>query len=200
MSENNVPTHGVERARQQQSPQDQLVRALCEQGVAVYQVGNLFETDSNGIPIPECDRDKWFVSVLADSPLVAKVEAIPLSSTEAEAWELAARHLILTDERVELGGTVLRQNNDAGSGEASSDEATSYLLKKPLKLSFTVEVHDCCSGFDVVLPDGRRCDGLGWDEMLGQVAHLTHPNLGAPRYAMRTPEEWAAYRAEIARR
>ena len=121
---------------------------------------------------------------------------------------------ILASDGVESGNTVLLLQNDAGHDalayahelsqmqpeNARDDSTTSYFLKQPLKLSFTVEVRDCGSGFDVVMPDGRRCDGLGWDEMLGQVAHLTHPNLGAPRYAMRTPEEWAAYRAEIAKR
>lgn len=29
--------------------------------------------------------------------------------------------------------------------------------------------------FDVVDHQGRRCDGLSWDEMLGQVAMLTMP-------------------------
>ncbi|HBD37097.1 MULTISPECIES: hypothetical protein [unclassified Cupriavidus] len=60
---------------------------------------------------------------------------------------------------------------------------------KPLDRHFTVEVRG--TSFDVVLPDGRRCDGLCWDEMLGQVARLTHPKLVSETgYAMRTPEQW----------
>lgn len=64
-----------------------------------------------------------------------------------------------------------------------------YFTEKPLTRSFTVEVRD--NMFDVVISDGRRCDGLCWDEMLGQVARLTHPKLASEGgYAMRTPEEW----------
>lgn len=49
--------------------------------------------------------------------------------------------------------------------------------------------------FDVVDGKGRRCDGLSWDEMLGQVAMLTIP-LGrvGNGFAMHTPEQWAAQR------
>lgn len=51
------------------------------------------------------------------------------------------------------------------------------------------------SMFDVVDHQGRRCDGLGWDEMLGQVAMLTMPpaRLGNG-FAMHTPDQWAAQR------
>lgn len=31
-------------------------------------------------------------------------------------------------------------------------------------------------------------DHLCWDEMLGQIAQLTHPKIGEPRYEMLTPE------------
>lgn len=36
-------------------------------------------------------------------------------------------------------------------------------------------------------------DQLCWDEMLGQVVSLTHPQLGKERYQMRTSAEWAEY-------
>lgn len=50
-------------------------------------------------------------------------------------------------------------------------------------------------GFDVVDQHGRRCDGLSWDEMLGQVAMLTIPPARVGNgFAMHTPEEWAAQR------
>lgn len=45
----------------------------------------------------------------------------------------------------------------------------------------TIDVHE----------NGRRAGGLGWDEMLGCVAELTHPKVGATRFAMLTDEEWA---------
>jgi len=49
-------------------------------------------------------------------------------------------------------------------------------------------------GFDVVDEYGRRCDGLGFDEMLGQLVSITHPQLGKPHYRMQTEEQWAAER------
>lgn len=51
-------------------------------------------------------------------------------------------------------------------------------------------------GFDVVDEDGRRCDGLSWDEMLGQVAMLTiPPGRVGKGFRMQTQEEWDAERA-----
>jgi len=42
--------------------------------------------------------------------------------------------------------------------------------------------------FDVF--EGERyADHLCWDEMLGQVAELTHPSINRGRYRMETPEE-----------
>ena len=35
-------------------------------------------------------------------------------------------------------------------------------------------------------------DELTWDEMLGQVVHLSHPSIAEPRYDMLTAEQWAA--------
>lgn len=39
---------------------------------------------------------------------------------------------------------------------------------------------------------GRTADRLAWDEMLGQVAALTHPKLGTAHYRMETVEEYHA--------
>lgn len=48
-------------------------------------------------------------------------------------------------------------------------------------------------GWDVH-ENGKCCGGLGWDEMLGQVALLTVPPARVGNgYAMRTPEEWSAH-------
>ena len=66
--------------------------ALLGQGVAVYQVGEVYENDTDGALIPENEKAKWFVSVPADSPLIESVLAIPLADTESEAWGLAADH------------------------------------------------------------------------------------------------------------
>jgi hypothetical protein len=57
---------------------------------------------------------------------------------------------------------------------------------------------------DVVLPDGRRCNGLAWDEMLRQVVALTHPGLrdnwSPHTYPMATAEQWAEREAAMQRR
>jgi hypothetical protein len=44
--------------------------------------------------------------------------------------------------------------------------------------------------FDVE-QDGKICDGLAWDEMLGQVITLTlQAQPGGRAYPMKTPAEW----------
>ena len=68
---------------------------------------------------------------------------------------------------------------------------------KPIMKRFTIEVpedgdneHNSC-GFDVVNCNGLRCNGLNWDEMIGQIVSLTHPRLdGTPQYKMMADEEW----------
>lgn len=56
-------------------------------------------------------------------------------------------------------------------------------------------------GFDVVDEQGRRCGGLSWDEMLGQVAMLTiPPSRVGNGFAMHTPAEWVAQREARQRR
>ncbi|VVE56979.1 hypothetical protein PAQ31011_05166 [Pandoraea aquatica] len=70
-------------------------RKLIEQGVAVYQVGAVFGTNWWGNPFQDDERDnkeKWFVSALADSPQEATIGDIPLAETEEEAWQLAEQH------------------------------------------------------------------------------------------------------------
>lgn len=53
------------------------------------------------------------------------------------------------------------------------------------------------NGFDVE-EDGKICDGLSWDEMLGQIAMLTmHPSRVGKGFAMRTPAEWAEERNRL---
>lgn len=59
----------------------------------------------------------------------------------------------------------------------------------PRTLERTFIIHKYGDGhFDVIEGD-RRADRLGWDEMLGHVAQLTHRQLGTPLYNMRTPDE-----------
>jgi hypothetical protein len=49
-----------------------------------------------------------------------------------------------------------------------------------------------------VLEDGKSSGQLAWDEMLGQIAELTHPSLGLARYPMLTPEGWEQRRKRLA--
>ena len=66
-----------------------------------------------------------------------------------------------------------------------------------MKRTITITFDDASgAGWDVQ-EDGKYCDGLCWDEMLGQVAVLTVPTARVGSgYAMRTTEEWAALRAD----
>lgn len=50
----------------------------------------------------------------------------------------------------------------------------------------------------VVEQGDRQNDGLNWDEMVGQVAGLTHPQLRKPHYPMLTPEESAERERQLA--
>ncbi|WP_199032184.1 ankyrin repeat domain-containing protein [Ralstonia sp. ASV6] len=109
-------------AAAQETSRDAKIEALCEDGVAVYQVGNVFETDAEGKPIPDEDREKWFVSTLMDSPLAATGTKIPLAATEQEAWDLAIQHL--TVDRAPEVARSTREHVSAyyGTIEAGSEE------------------------------------------------------------------------------
>lgn len=63
-----------------------------------------------------------------------------------------------------------------------------------MKRTVTITYDDAQGcGWDVH-EDGKCCNGLSWDEMLGQVAMLTIPALRVGRgFDMRTPEEWAEH-------
>lgn len=52
-------------------------------------------------------------------------------------------------------------------------------------------------GFDVT-ENGRSCNGLSWDEMIGQIASMTIPatRIGG-LFSMRTPEEWKQWRSRL---
>lgn len=43
----------------------------------------------------------------------------------------------------------------------------------------------------------RYHDKMTWEEMLGQVAELTHPRLDRARFWMLTADEWAASRPKL---
>ena len=64
-----------------------------QQGIAVYQVGDVYDTDADGEPITEVDCEKWFVSILVGSFPEDLVRAIPLASTAEEAEANAVKYL-----------------------------------------------------------------------------------------------------------
>ena len=62
-------------------------------GIAVYRVGDVYACDREGRPLSAGERDRWFVSALAGTPLAAAVGQIPAAGSEDAAWALAARHV-----------------------------------------------------------------------------------------------------------
>lgn len=55
-------------------------------------------------------------------------------------------------------------------------------------------------GNDFDVQEGERyCDRLCWEEMLGQIATMTHPAINVARFPMLLPDEHAARRARYAR-
>jgi hypothetical protein len=69
---------------------------LCAHfGVDCRQVGAVYETDQQGKPISDEDRNKWMVTVPADQFPATLIKAIPLASTHAESEELAVKYLML---------------------------------------------------------------------------------------------------------
>lgn len=73
-------------------------RELCERfGIAIYQVGEVCETDKAGQPIPDEDKDKWFVSAPVGTFTLGEIEAISLSDTEEQAEALAVEKLGLRE-------------------------------------------------------------------------------------------------------
>lgn len=55
-----------------------------------------------------------------------------------------------------------------------------------------IEVVDA-NEFKVIEGD-RYQDKMCWDEMLGQIAEMTHPKIGVGRYPMLTAIEWKGRR------
>ncbi|MCZ0926492.1 hypothetical protein L0636_01135 [Halomonas janggokensis] len=78
---------------------------------------------------------------------------------------------------------------------APPDPHEKYFAPRKVARTFLIQQYEDGS-FDVIEGD-RRVDRLGWDEMLGHVAQLTHRQLGTPLYRMRTPEEELEYEAFI---
>jgi hypothetical protein len=62
---------------------------MAEHGVAAYRMGDVYEADADRDAIPDCELDKWFVSLWSDSPYSKQFGELPLTDTEGEALELA---------------------------------------------------------------------------------------------------------------
>ncbi len=61
--------------------------------------------------------------------------------------------------------------------------------------TITIVMHDDQgSRFYDVFEGERYADHLAWDEMLGEIASLTHCLINKSRYHLRTPEEYMARR------
>ena len=61
-----------------------------------------------------------------------------------------------------------------------------------LPLIRTIEIRIFEGGYLEVIEEGKTTGRLSWDECLGQIAEMTHYKIGAGRYRMKTPDEWAA--------
>ena len=73
---------------------------LCNRnGVAIFRVGEVYECNEAGGPIPEADLAKWFVAVPDDGRFGDhRVKTIPLSDTYEHAEARAVAHLGLADK------------------------------------------------------------------------------------------------------
>lgn len=67
---------------------------LCARNnVTIHQVGEVYEHDEYGRPIPAKDMDKWFVAIRAGDFPPSLVRSIPLADNEAEARANAVQYL-----------------------------------------------------------------------------------------------------------
>lgn len=67
---------------------------LCEMHhITIHQVGEIYDEDESGRPIPEDEKDKWFVAVRAEDFPSELVRSIPLAATYEEALANAVTYL-----------------------------------------------------------------------------------------------------------
>jgi hypothetical protein len=64
---------------------------IVSHGLSVYRVGDVFETDKAGNPIPKHNLDKWFVSADTGSRGEAGIENLPGADTEKAAIAVAVQ-------------------------------------------------------------------------------------------------------------
>ncbi len=80
---------------------------LCRRfGIAIYQVGEVYDTDRQGRPISNEEKGKWFVSAPEGMFPTWEIEAIPLSGSEREAQTLAVTSLGLRELQVDIDTLV----------------------------------------------------------------------------------------------
>lgn len=73
--------------------------AICQANqLSFYRVGEVYEIDDEGHPIPEQDKDKWFVAVPHGLVSQEVLRTIPLAATEEEAMRSAIVHLGLVSD------------------------------------------------------------------------------------------------------
>ena len=93
---------------------------LCSQyGITFYRVGEIYDADEQGNPIPEKDKAKWFVAVLDGQFDSVLVKSIPLSNTLVEAQFQAVTYLGLAKKNCSKCGLRISSKNMAlqlGSG------------------------------------------------------------------------------------
>jgi len=80
------------------NPQEPSIAELCTRfGIECLIVGDIYDTDLEGKPIPDEDRTKWMVTTPAQSFPAALIQSIPLAESEAQSLELAVKYLMLRD-------------------------------------------------------------------------------------------------------
>ena len=83
--------------------------ALCDRhDVMVVRVGDVYDTDEQGRPLDQAEKDKWCVGVRDEDFATDLVRVIPLADTEAEAQANAVLYLDLRNRCPACRATVQR--------------------------------------------------------------------------------------------
>ena len=61
--------------------------------ITIHRVGDVYEHDEHGRPIPVSKKDKWFVAIRAGDFPTPLVSSIPLANTEDQALRNAVNYL-----------------------------------------------------------------------------------------------------------
>lgn len=132
---------------------------LLEQGIAVHRVREVYGDEHS-------NKDKWFVSVLANSPLAATVADIPLTDNESEAWEVAAQHYRTGKEVVKAVHHTVKPG--AYQGVANAEIVRRVVSMKPDVVTIadfdTLDLQEIFEGF--------RAAGLNVNIAANSKTHL----------------------------